>query len=153
MKNFSKKKFPGKNNHENKRNSEFGDYSKKTNRSEKKERLLNNSSKNKNVENFNKNAKNKTFSSIKRRNPKLKSNTEFPNKNSDYQKEFTNKKNLMIGYGVNIPFMRLLAAKDRLIGFGVLRKFFLQTNSIFCLRILSQKEFLLKKFLGTDFRN
>ena len=29
----------------------------------------------------------------------------------------------------------------------------LQTNSLFCLRILNQKEFLLKKFLGTGFRN
>ena len=92
MKNPSKK-LNGKNNKEYKKNSEFGYYSKNSSRLEKNDRFLNNSAKNKNVENFNKNAKNNTFSSIKRRNPKLKSNTEFPNKNSDYQKEFTNKKN------------------------------------------------------------
>ena len=92
MKNSSKK-LHGKNNKEYKKNSEFGYYSKNSSRLEKNDRFLNNSAKNKNVENFNKNAKNNTFSSIKRRNPKLKSNTEFPNKNSDYQKEFTNKKN------------------------------------------------------------
>ena len=92
MKNSSNK-FRGKNNKEYKKNSEFGYYSKNSSRLEKNDRFLNNSAKNKNVENFNKNAKNNTFSSIKRRNPKLKSNTEFPNKNSDYQKEFTNKKN------------------------------------------------------------
>ena len=92
MKN-SPKKLRGKNNKDYKKNSEFGYYSKNSSRLEKNDRFLNNSAKNKNVENFNKNAKNNTFSSIKRRNPKLKSNTEFPNKNSDYQKEFTNKKN------------------------------------------------------------
>jgi len=92
MKNSSNK-FRGKNNKEYKKNSEFGYYSKNSSRLEKNDRFLNNSAKNKNVENFNKNAKNNTFSSIKRRNQKLKSNTEFPNKNSDYQQEFTNKKN------------------------------------------------------------
>ena len=47
---------------------------------------------------------------------------------------------LMIGYGENIPFMSPLIMKERLIGFGVLRKSFLQINSIFCLRTLNQKE-------------
>ena len=66
---------------------------------------------------------------------------------------FLIKEILMIGYGVNIRFMRLLVVIERLIGFGVLRKFFLQTNSIFCLRTLNQKEFLLKRFPGIGFRN
>ena len=59
---------------------------------EKNDRFLNNSAKNKNVENINKNANN-TFSSLKRRNPRFKSNTELPNKNSDNHQEFINKRN------------------------------------------------------------
>jgi len=78
------------NNLVNKKNSDFGYYSKNSNRSEKNERFLNNSAKNKNVDNF---KKNNTFSSLKRRNPRFKSNTEFPNKNSDMHQEFTNKRN------------------------------------------------------------
>jgi len=152
MKNSSNK-FSGKNNKEYKKNSDFGYYSKNTNRSEKNDRFLNNSAKNKKVENLKKNDENNTFSSLKRRNPRFKSNTEFPKKNSDIIKSLLIKKILMIGYGVNIRFMRLLVVIERLIGFGVLRKFFLQTNSIFCLRILNQKEFLLKRFLGTGIRN
>jgi len=152
MKNSSNK-FRGKNNKEYKKNSDFGYYSKNTNRSEKNDRFLNNSAKNKKVENLKNNNENNTFSSLKRRNQRLKSNTEFPNKNSDIHQEFINKEILMIGYGVNIRFMRLLVEIERLIGFGVLPKFFLQTNSIFCLRILNQKEFLLKKFLGIGFLN
>ena len=51
MKNFSKKNFTGKNNKDYKKKSDF-DYDKKnTNRLEKKEHFLNNSFKNKNVEN------------------------------------------------------------------------------------------------------
>jgi len=48
MKNSSNK-FRGKNNKEYKKNSEFGYYSKNTNRSEKNDRFLNNSAKNKKV--------------------------------------------------------------------------------------------------------
>ena len=81
MKNSSNK-FRGKNNKEYKKNSDFGYYSKNTNRSEKNDRFLNNSAKNRNVENLKKNDDN-TFSSLKRRNPRFKSNTEFPNKNFD----------------------------------------------------------------------
>ena len=92
MKNSSNK-FRGKNNKEYKKNSDFGYYSKNTNRSEKNDRFLNNSAKNKKVENLKKNDENNTFSSLKRRNPRFKSNTEFPNKNSDMHKEFTNKRN------------------------------------------------------------
>jgi len=92
MKNSSKKKFPGKNNKDYKKKSDFGYYSKDSNRSEKNERFLNNSSKNKNVENFNKKDKNNTFSSLKRRH-RLKSNTEFSNKNLDNHQEFTTKRN------------------------------------------------------------
>ena len=83
MKNFSNK-FRGKNNKEYKKNSDFGYYSKNTNRSEKNDRFLNNSAKNKKVENLKKNDENNTFSSLKKRNPRFKSNTEFPNK--DYKK-------------------------------------------------------------------
>ena len=92
MKNSSNK-FHGKNNKDYKKNSEFGYYSKNTNRLEKNDRFLNNSAKNKKVENLKKNDENNTFSSLKRRNPRFKSNTEFPNKNSDMHQEFTNKRN------------------------------------------------------------
>ena len=54
MKNFSNK-FRGKNYKEYKKNSDFGYYSKNTNRSEKNDRFLNNSAKNKKVENLKKN--------------------------------------------------------------------------------------------------
>jgi len=91
MKNFSNK-FRGKNNKEYKKNSDFGYYSKNTNRSEKNDRFLSNSAKNKKVANLKKNDEN-NFSSLKRRNPRFKSNTEFPNKNSDMHQEFTNKRN------------------------------------------------------------
>ena len=90
MKNSSNK-FRGKNKKEYKKNSDFGYYSKNTNRSEKNDRFLNNSVTN-TVANFKKNDEN-TFSSLKRRNPRFKSNTEFPKKNSDMQQEFTNKRN------------------------------------------------------------
>ncbi len=92
MKNFSNK-FGGKNNKDYKKKSDFGYYSKNTNRSEKNDRFLNNSA-NKNVENLKKNDKNDTFSSLKRKNPRFKSNIEFPyKKNSDIDQEFTNKRN------------------------------------------------------------
>ena len=84
MKNFSKKKYQGKNNKE---------YKKNANSSEKNERLLNNSAKNKNYENLNKKDKNNTSSSLTRRKPIFKSNTEFSNKKPKYQEEFTSKKN------------------------------------------------------------
>jgi len=80
MKNSSNK-FRGKNNKEYKKKSDFDYYSKNTNHSEKNDRFLNNS------------AENNSFSSLKRRNPRFKSNTEFLNKNSDMHKEFTNKRN------------------------------------------------------------
>ncbi len=92
MKNSSNK-FRGKNNKDYKKNSDFGYYSKNTNRSEKNDRFLNNSAKKKNVENLKKDDKNNTFSSLKRRTPRFKSNTEFLNKNSDIHQEFTNKRN------------------------------------------------------------
>jgi len=90
MKHSSNKKFSEKNNKEYKINSDVGSYSKNTNRSKKNERFLNNSAKNKNVENL---KKNNAFSSLKRRKPIFNSNSEFPNKNSDNHKDFTNKKN------------------------------------------------------------
>ena len=92
MKNSSNK-FRGKNNKEYKKNSDFGYYSKNANRSEKNDRFLNNSAKNKNVEHLNKNDKNNTFSSFKRRKPTFKSDKEFSNKNPYINQEFTNKRN------------------------------------------------------------
>ncbi|MBO8206308.1 23S rRNA (guanosine(2251)-2'-O)-methyltransferase RlmB [Prochlorococcus marinus XMU1406] len=91
MKNSSKKKFPGKNNKDYKKNSVLGYSSKKTNRSEKNERFSKNSANNNNVENLNKT--NNTFSSLKRTKPIFKSNTEFSKKNSDNHQEFTSKRN------------------------------------------------------------
>jgi len=92
MKNSSNK-FRGKNNKEYKKNSDFVFYSKNTNRSEKNDKFLNNSAKNKKVENLKKNNENDTFSSLKRRNPRFKSNTQFSNKISDIHQEFTNNRN------------------------------------------------------------
>ena len=91
MKNSSNK-FRG-NNKEFKKNSHFGYFSKNTNRSEKNDRFLSNSAKNKKVENFKKNDENNTFSSLKRRNTRFKSNTELSNKNFDKHQDFTNKRN------------------------------------------------------------
>ncbi len=89
MKNSSNK-FRG-NNKEFKKNSHFGNFSKNTNRSEKNDRFLSNSAKNKKVENLKKNYENNT-SFLKRRNPRFKSNTEFPNKDSDMHQDFINKR-------------------------------------------------------------
>ncbi len=93
MKNFSKKNFTGKNNKEYKKNSDSDYYSKNKNRSEENKRFMKNSAKNNNVESLNNIHKNNTFSSLKRRKPAFKSNTEFPNKNPDFHQELTNKKN------------------------------------------------------------
>ncbi len=89
MKNSSNK-FRG-NNKEFKKNSHFGNFSKNTNRSEKNDRFLSNSAKNKKVENLKKNDENNT-SFLKRRNPRFKSNTEYPNKDSDMHQDFINKR-------------------------------------------------------------
>ena len=93
MKNTSKKKFPGKNNKEHRKNSDLKYFSKNKNQSEKNERFLKKSAKDKNVENLNKNFKNNTFSSLKRRKPIFKTNTEFSNKKLDNHQEFSNKRN------------------------------------------------------------
>jgi 23S rRNA (guanosine2251-2'-O)-methyltransferase len=92
MKNFSNK-FRGNNNKEHKKNSDFGYDSKNTNRSKKNDRFLKNSVKNKKDENLKKIDENINFSSLKRRNPRFKSSTEFFNKNSNLHQEFTNKRN------------------------------------------------------------
>ena len=92
MKNSSNK-FRGKNNKEYKKNSDFGYYSKNTNRSEKNDRFLNNTTKNKKVENLIKNDENNNFSHLRRKNSRFKSNTEFHNKNSDMHKEFIHNRN------------------------------------------------------------
>ena len=92
MKNFSNN-FRRKNNKEYKKNSDFDYYSNNKNRSKKNDRFLNNSAKNKEVEILKENAENNTFSSLKRRNARFKSNTESLNKNSDdMHQKFTNKK-------------------------------------------------------------
>ena len=93
MKNLSKNKFPGKNNKDYKKNSDFGYYSKNSSRLQKNEGFLINSSKNKNAENLKQSDKNNTFSSQKRRKPIFKSNTEFSNKNHNFHQEPINKKN------------------------------------------------------------
>jgi len=92
MKNSSNK-FRGKNNKMHKKNSDFGYYSKNTNRSKKNDSFLNNSANNKKVENLKKSDENNTFSSLKSRNSRFKSNTEFPNKNSDMHQEPSYKRN------------------------------------------------------------
>ena len=93
MKNSSKKIFPRRNNKDYKINSDFGYHKKNTNRSEKNERILNNSAKNKYAENLNKNHKNNTFSSLKRSKPIFKSNKEFSNKKPDIHQELSSKRN------------------------------------------------------------
>jgi 23S rRNA (guanosine2251-2'-O)-methyltransferase len=92
MKNTSNK-FRGKNNKEYKKNSDFGNYSNNTNRSDKNDKFLHKSAKNKKFENSKKDDENNTFSSLKRRNPRFKSNKEFLNKKSDAHYELTNKRN------------------------------------------------------------
>ena len=92
MKNSSNK-FRGKNSKEYKKNSDFGYYSKNTNRSEKNDKFLNKSPNNKQLENLRKNNDANTFSSLKRRNTKFKSNIEFSNKNSDIHQEFIKQRN------------------------------------------------------------
>jgi len=92
MKNSSKK-FSKKNNKDYKKNSDFGFYPKNTKRLEKNEGFLNNSTKNKNVDNLTKNDKNNNFSSLKGRRSKFKPDTEFPKKNPDNLQQFTSKKN------------------------------------------------------------
>ena len=93
MKNLSKSKFPGKNNKDYKKNSDFGYYSKDRNRLKKNEKFLNNSSKNNNGANLNKHNKNNNFSSQKRSKPIFKSKTEFSNKNHNIHQEPIKKKN------------------------------------------------------------
>jgi 23S rRNA (guanosine2251-2'-O)-methyltransferase len=93
MKNSFEKKFPGKNDKEYKKYSDFGSNSKNKNHLEKNNRFLNNSSKNKNIENSHKFDKNNSFSSSKRRKPISKSGKEFSNKNPYMQQEFANKRN------------------------------------------------------------
>ena len=91
MKNFSKKKFTGKNNKDYKKNSDSGYHKKNTNLFEKKEGFSNNSAKNKNFENSNKKDKNDTYSSLKRRRPIINTNSEFSNKKISNHQEFTTK--------------------------------------------------------------
>ena len=93
MKNSSKKNFSKKNNKEYKKTSDLDYYSKNKNRTEKNERFLKNTDKNKNIENFKKNDKNVSFSSLKRRKPLFKPNSEFSNKNPDNNQEYISKRN------------------------------------------------------------
>ena len=93
MKNFSKKKFPGRKRKQDKNSNESNFYSKNKNRSEKDEKFLNNSAKNKNFENLIRKDNNNNFSTSRRRKPVYKSNTEFPNKNPEIHQQFSNNKN------------------------------------------------------------
>ncbi len=93
MKNSSEKNFPGKNNKEYKKNSDFNYYPKNKNRSEKNNRISNNTAKNKSVENLNKDYKYRSFSPFTRKKPIFNNNTDFPSKNIDIHQEFNNKKN------------------------------------------------------------
>ncbi len=93
MKNSSQKNITRKNNKDYKKNSDFGYHKNNKNPLEKKERFLNNSARNKNIENSNKKDKNNTSSSLKRRRPIFKSDSEFSNKNFDKHQEFTTKRN------------------------------------------------------------
>ena len=93
MKNSSKNNHYGNNSNQYRKKSDANFYSKNTKRSEKNDRFLNNSAKNNKVENLKKNDEINNFLYSKRRNPRFKSNTEFPNKNSNMHQEFTNKRN------------------------------------------------------------
>jgi len=153
MKNTSKKNFTGKNNKDYKKNSDFGYHKKNTNPSHKKEQFLNNSSKNKNVESFNKKDKNNTFSSLKRRRQKFKSNGEFSNKNLDNHQEFTTKRNFDDWIWGKHSVYETLSSERAINRIWCTSEIFSSDKFYICLRILNQKEFLLKKFLGTGFRN
>jgi len=90
MKNSSKKNFLGKSHKEYNKNSDLNYYSKNKSKSEKNERFLKNTAKNKNFNNLNKN-NNPSF--LKRRKSSFKSNIEFSDKNSDNHQDLTSKRN------------------------------------------------------------
>ena len=123
MKNSSNKKFYGKKNNDYKQDSDFGYYSKKKNRSEKSEKFLNNSAKNKNVENLN---NNNTFSSLKRRKPIFNSNTEFSNKNLVNDEEFSSKRNFDDWIWGKHSVYEALSSKLLMINRIFIRKFFIR---------------------------
>ena len=94
MKNSSKKSYSGKNSKQNKKNSNTNFTPKVTNSSKKNNRFVMNSAKNNSVSNLSESEKNKmNFSSLKRRNPKSKSNIEVSNKAPDFYKVRTNNRN------------------------------------------------------------
>jgi len=134
MKNSSNK-FRGKNNKDYKKNSDFGFYSKNTNRSEKNDKFLNNSFKNKKVENLKKNDDNNTYSYLKRSNLRYKSNTEFLNKNSDMHQDFTNKRNFDDWIWGKHAVYEALSSGRAINRIWCTSEIFLQTNTIFYLRI------------------
>ena len=152
MKNSSNK-FRGKNNKDYKKNSDFGYYSKNTNRLEKNDRFLSNSAKNKKVENLKKNDENKTLSSVKRRNPRFKSNTDFPNKNSDMHQEDNKKRNFDDWIWGKHSVYEALSSDRAINRIWCTSEIFSSDKYYILFKDLKTKEFLLKKFLGTDFRN
>ena len=94
MKNSSKKSYSGKNSKQNKKNSNTNFIPKVTNSSKKNNRFVMNSAKNNSVSNLSESEKNKmNFSSLKRRNPKSKSNIEVSNKAPDFYKVRANNRN------------------------------------------------------------
>ena len=94
MKNSSKNKFPGKNSKQNKNYSDSSFFPKNSNSSEKNNRFLNNSAKNKSTNTLNKwDKKNSSFSSLKGRKPTFKSNINVSNKALDINQGIYSKKN------------------------------------------------------------
>ena len=156
MKHSFKNNSSGKNNKQNKKgsNSNSNFSSLNINSSKSNNKFPINSAKKKSSPNFRESDKNKINHSLfKKRKTVAKSDFEYPKKIPDIYQENVNKKILMIGYGENIQFLRPFLVRELLIEFGVRQKSFLLKNSIFYLRTLNQKEFLLKKCHGTGFHN
>ena len=94
MKNSSKKNSYGKNSKQYKKNSDNDFYSKNTNSSNKNNRFLSKSVKNKSINNFNESDSKKTnISSIKRRISINESKIKVSHKTSDIYQELANKRN------------------------------------------------------------
>ena len=92
MKKSSKNNYSGKNSNQNKKNSNYNSYSKKT--SKNNNRFLTNPSKNKDINNLNEIDKKKSnFSSYKRKKPINKTKTEDSKKVPDIYQEIPNKRN------------------------------------------------------------
>ena len=153
MKNFSNK-FRGKNNKDYKKKSDISNNSKNTTRSEKNDIFLNNSAKNKNVENLNKNDEKNNFSSLKRKTPRFKSNTEFSNKNSDMHQKFTNKRNFDDWIWGKHSVYEALSSERAINRIWCTSEIFSSDKFYILLKDLKSKGVLIEEvFLGIGFRN